>query len=74
MIKVEAGIEAPGSPVTEAALLLTVHDELVFEVPEGQVDTFRPWIKNVMETIYPLKVPLVVDVGAGLTWGDAHGG
>ncbi|HXI56354.1 MAG TPA: DNA polymerase I [Polyangia bacterium] len=74
MIKVEAGIEAPGSPVTEAALLLTVHDELVFEVPEGQVETFRPWIKNVMETIYPLKVPLVVDVGAGLTWGDAHGG
>ena len=56
----------------EAALLLTVHDELVFEVPEDGVPDFKPWVKNEMESVYALKVPLVVDVGAGATWGDAH--
>ncbi len=55
-----------------AELLLTVHDELVFEVPEAAVDTFKQWVKNEMESVYLLKVPLVVDVGAGPTWGDAH--
>ncbi len=58
------------TPVAE--LLLTVHDELVFEVQQGAVDTFKQWVKNEMESVYALKVPLVVDVGAGPTWGDAH--
>ena len=53
-------------------MLLTVHDELVFEVPEAAVDTFKQWVKNEMESVYLLKVPLVVDVGAGPTWGQAH--
>ena len=74
MIKVEDAIATPGSPAAEAALLLTVHDELVFEVPEAGITAFSAWIKAVMETVYPLKVPLVVDVAAGPTWGDAHGG
>ena len=55
-----------------AALLLTVHDELVFEVPEPGVPEFKQWVKNEMETVYELAVPLVVDVGAGATWGAAH--
>jgi len=73
MIRVDAALEdnrrssAPG-----AELLLTVHDELVFEVPEAAVDTFKQWVKNEMESVYLLKVPLVVDVGAGPTWGHAH--
>jgi DNA polymerase-1 len=73
MIRVDAALEerrrtsAPG-----AELLLTVHDELVFEVPDGAVDTFKQWVKNEMESVYALKVPLVADVGAGPTWGDAH--
>ncbi|HVR64822.1 MAG TPA: DNA polymerase I [Polyangia bacterium] len=74
MIKVEDAIATPGSPAADAALLLTVHDELVFEVPEFQTTAFTAWIKGVMESVFPLKVPLVVEVGAGPTWADAHGG
>jgi DNA polymerase-1 len=73
MIRVDAALEATRrSSAPGAELLLTVHDELVFEVPEAAVDTFKQWVKNEMESVYLLKVPLVVDVGAGPTWGDAH--
>jgi DNA polymerase I len=81
MIRVDAGLEqqrvnAHGGPTHRhdpvPELLLTVHDELVFEVPKNDVDAFKQWVKNEMESVYTLKVPLVVDVGAGPTWGDAH--
>ena len=69
MIRVDAGMRAswPG-----ARLLLTVHDELVFEVETAAVEPFSAWVKGEMETVYELRVPLVVDVGAGPTWGSAH--
>jgi DNA polymerase I len=72
MIRVDRGIEAGAAEALGAELLLTVHDELVFEVPEQQVPAFSAWVKGEMEGIYTLRVPLVVDVGAGRTWGDAH--
>jgi DNA polymerase I len=72
MIRVERAIADKTAPVPEAALLLTVHDELVFEVPAGAVPDFKQWIKNEMEAVYQLAVPLIVDVGAGATWGAAH--
>jgi DNA polymerase-1 len=72
MIRVDAGIEDGAGAAAGAALLLTVHDELVFEVPEARVPDFKSWVKNEMETVYSLNVPLVVDVGTGRTWGDAH--
>jgi DNA polymerase-1 len=72
MIRVERGIAAKRGAVADAALLLTVHDELVFEVPEAGVPEFKQWIKNEMELVFELAVPLVVDVGAGATWGAAH--
>ena len=56
----------------EARLLLSVHDELVFEVPEDQVEPARDVIRTVMEGAAELTVPLVVDVGAGRSWGAAH--
>jgi DNA polymerase-1 len=72
MLRVDTAIES-GQPGTgDAALLLTVHDELVFEVPEASVPKFKDWVKSAMESVYALKVPLVVDVGTGRTWGDAH--
>jgi DNA polymerase-1 len=72
MIRVEGALMERRAPVPEAALLLTVHDELVFEVPAAAVPEFKQWIKNEMEAVYELAVPLVVDVGAGATWGAAH--
>jgi len=56
----------------DARLLLTVHDELVFEVKTDEVAVFSTWVKDVMESAYPLRVPLVVDVHSGANWGAAH--
>jgi DNA polymerase-1 len=56
--------------VSGARMVLTVHDELVFEVPEGLVSEAMRKVKHAMETVYPLDVPLVVDVGSGANWGD----
>jgi DNA polymerase I len=69
MIRVDAGLRTNWP---EARLLLTVHDELVFEVPEPQVAEFSDWVRREMQNVYLLRVPLVVDVGGGRTWGQAH--
>ena len=73
MIRVDMGLRDRWPRIR---LLLTVHDELVFEVPDADVEAFRPWVKAQMESVgqgaAALNVPLVVDVGAGRTWGQAH--
>ncbi len=51
-------------------MLLQVHDELVFEVPETEVDNVKHLVTNLMENVYQLKVPLKVDVGVGPNWRD----
>ncbi|KAF0110820.1 MAG: DNA polymerase I [Rhodospirillaceae bacterium] len=65
-----------GLPVALAGLgtrlLLQVHDELVFEMPETEVAAASAVIRSVMEGVLPLSVPLVVDIGSGHTWADAH--
>jgi DNA polymerase I len=53
-------------------MLLQVHDELVFEAPEAEVEAVRKLVREVMERPYPLKVPLIVEVGVGKSWGEAH--
>ncbi len=58
--------------VAGARMVLTVHDELTFEVPEDRVDEAKAKVREAMEGVFSLSVPLVVDVGAGLTWADAH--
>jgi DNA polymerase-1 len=61
------------SPVVPGArMVLTVHDELVFEVPERAVEEAAHQTKALMESVYPLDVPLVVDVGWGPSWAEAH--
>jgi DNA polymerase I len=57
---------------SSAHMLLQVHDELVFEVPEGELSETIPELKKLMENIVPLKVPLVVGVGIGNNWDEAH--
>jgi len=56
----------------EAAMLLTIHDELVFEVPEAQAEDLGRDAAHIMETVHPLDVPLKVDVGMGRNWDEAH--
>jgi DNA polymerase-1 len=56
--------------VPGARMVLTVHDELVFEVPEAAVPEAMERVKKAMETVYPLDVPLDVDIGSGVNWGD----
>jgi DNA polymerase-1 len=56
--------------VPGARMVLTVHDELVFEVPEGAVAEAVERVKLAMETVHELDVPLDVDVGSGVNWGD----
>ncbi len=60
--------EQPG-----AHLLLTVHDELVLEVPEEQAEAVAAIVKAEMEGVADLKVPLVVDAGWGKSWYEAKG-
>jgi DNA polymerase I len=52
-------------------MILTVHDELVFESPEGEAETAAEIIQAEMEGVYPLKVPLKVDMGTGQNWKEA---
>ena len=56
-----------------ARLLLTVHDELVLEVPAGEVEAVAALVRQEMEGAEPLAVPLVVEAGSGATWYDAKG-
>jgi DNA polymerase-1 len=53
-------------------MLLQVHDELLFEVPEDEVEAITPVIKSEMEEVYSLAVPLKVDINHGRNWGEAH--
>lgn len=59
-------------PTAGTRMVLTVHDELVFEVPEAEVPEAMERIREKMENVYPLSVPLVVDVGHGSNWNAAH--
>ncbi|HVO46044.1 MAG TPA: DNA polymerase I, partial [Steroidobacteraceae bacterium] len=55
-----------------ARLVLQVHDELVLEVPDHELDLLRAELPRLMTTVAQLAVPLVVDVGAGPNWDRAH--
>ncbi len=56
----------------KSKMLLQVHDELVFEVPDEEVDTMKKLIKTEMEQVVDLPVPLIVDIGVGKNWFEAH--
>jgi DNA polymerase-1 len=55
-----------------ARMLLQVHDELVFEVPEAELEATAALVRDVMQTVAALSVPLSVDVGHGRSWAEAH--
>jgi DNA polymerase I len=68
MIRIEAALT---KRKLQAAMLLQVHDELLFEAPPDEVDEVTRLVKRDMEQVRPLEIPLSVDVGIGDNWRDA---
>ncbi len=54
----------------KAAMLLQVHDEIIFEVDEAAADAFAKDLKEAMESVYTLRVPLVAETAIGKNWGE----
>ena len=69
MLKVQAMLDAE---YPDALMILQVHDELVFEVPEKKVKKFAERVRQEMEGVYNLAVELKVDIGWGANWAEAH--
>ena len=69
MVKVQQVLDAQNRATK---MIMQVHDELVFEVPEGEVDWLRAEIPRLMAGVADLKVPLLAEVGVGLNWDKAH--
>ena len=69
MIRMPAALKKAG---LGARMLLQVHDELIFDVPEGELDATADLAKSVMEGVAALDVPLTVDTGFGGNWDEAH--
>ncbi len=69
MVAVDAAIASEELP---ARMILQVHDELVFEVARSHEKRVGERVRELMEGVLPLRVPLVVDVGSGRNWRDAH--
>jgi DNA polymerase-1 len=55
-----------------AAMLMTVHDELIFEIPPDELEVSVQLIRDVMETVWKLDVPLKVNIDKGKNWAEAH--
>ncbi len=69
MIKVDAWL---ATQEFDAQMIMQVHDELVLEVKTEQLDAFSAKLKEIMEDAAELAVPLIVEVGSGKNWGEAH--
>ncbi|MBU8910309.1 MAG: DNA polymerase I [Desulfobacterales bacterium] len=69
MIKMEAALEKNN---LASKMLLSVHDEIIFETPFEEKDQLIELAKDVMENVHPLKVPLKVNFGTGENWAQAH--
>ncbi len=67
MIEVHAAL----APHPDARMILTVHDELLFEVPKDRADDYAAIVRERMQSAVALNVPLTVDVGIGANWKDA---
>ena len=67
MIRIDAALLARG---LKSRMTLQVHDELVFEVPECEINEMRTLVKEQMEKVHTLTVPLLVEVGVGANWRD----
>ena len=55
-----------------AKMIMQVHDELVFEVPDAEVERLTDELPRIMASVAQLSVPLEVGIGVGLNWDEAH--
>jgi DNA polymerase-1 len=69
MIEIDKRIDQLGC---DCIMILQVHDELIFETRSNEAATIAPIIKEMMETAYPMNVPIVTDVRVGQNWLEAH--
>ena len=69
MIRLHERINAEAWP---CHMLLQIHDELLFEIPDEAVSDVVPRIAETMEGVWDLEVPLTVEVGQGDNWAEAH--
>jgi DNA polymerase-1 len=69
MINIQKKLEAEN---WKSKMLLQVHDELVFDVHNSELERIKPFIKHEMENAFMLEVPLEVDMGTGINWLEAH--
>lgn len=69
MTEVQRRLQADGC---KARLMVQVHDELDLSVPKDELESVCSMVKSVMESVVELSVPLVVDVGVGKNWAEAH--
>jgi DNA polymerase-1 len=69
MIKFDAAIR---DKKLETAMLLSVHDEIVFEAPQDEIDTVKKLAADIMENVWDLRVPLKVNIASGKNWAQAH--
>jgi DNA polymerase-1 len=67
MIRIDAALR---ERELKSRMTLQVHDELLIELPPSELDSIRPMVKEQMERVYPLDVPLVADIGVGPNWRD----
>ncbi|MEE8541030.1 MAG: DNA polymerase, partial [Desulfobacterales bacterium] len=69
MIKIDAALKEAG---LETSMLISVHDELVFEVPPQEIEGVSQLVTDMMEGVWRLKVPLKVNIAWGKNWAEAH--
>jgi DNA polymerase-1 len=69
MVDVDAALTAEGC---RARMILQVHDELVFEAPPEEAVAVGELAKQRMESVFELSAPLIVEVGSGRNWREAH--
>jgi len=69
MLRIDAAIREGG---LRSRMILQVHDELLFDTPESELDTMKQLVRDNMESAVQLRVPLKVDMGVGVNWLEAH--
>jgi DNA polymerase-1 len=69
MISIHRSLQGQG---LRSRMILQVHDELLFEVPDDEVEAMKGLVRSEMEGVLKLAVPIKVELGVGLNWDEAH--